>query len=72
MLQLQVPERCKTFAIAYADYMAKSKDLRKCYTSHLLVLWEYCLIDSAAVDECMVCITAACERLAAKQAKRQS
>lgn len=47
---VQVAERCKEFAKMYTDVIWHSRSLRRCFVSHMMMLWEYGLMSAQEID----------------------
>lgn len=55
---LFMPGRVETFAAEHASVFAANAPLRRCFMNFCMMLWDYCILDSAAVDR-LSTITAA-------------
>lgn len=58
---MQVPNLCERFAQSNRAVLARNDHLRSCFVKHLLLLWDYALLDAEAVDQCMLIVQKAAE-----------
>lgn len=47
---LFVPGRVEAFAREHAKTLARTPDLRRCFINFCMILWDYCILNSATVD----------------------
>lgn len=52
-------QRCLDFASTRASVMRADADMKRCFTVHLVNLWEFNIIDPAVIDKCAVAVSAA-------------